>query len=604
MTRAVESSVGVAVSQCDVLVVGSGAAGLAASVAAAHGGLDVELVEREPVFGGTSALSGGWVYAPGNTSGRAMGDTREDIERYLEALSGHAFDREHVGAFLDVVPEMLAFLERRTQLRFVYPASAPDYHMELPGARLGGRAIHAQGFDGGQLGALLELLRPPMREMSVYGVVPQIGTELNHFINANRSLVSFAHVAGRITAATIQRLRFGRTARLSNGNALVAPLLASAHSLGVRMQRSCRATSLMIDGDRVSGAEVITPDGPRTVRASKGVVLACGGFSHDEPLRRELFPHSRQDQPHHSAVTVAHDGAAARLATAVGGAFVQDVLEPAAWAPVTVWSDKGARRLFPHLRGIGLPGLIAVNRHGLRFTNEADSYHDFGRALIRDNDGESDAAAFLVADATTMHKYGIGYAKPWPVPRWWYLRSGYLVSASSLAELASRVGIDAGNLMRTVGAFNNDAREGKDGAFHRGETVYNRFRGDPRNLPNPSLGPVEQPPFFAVRVDIGDLGTFAGLSTDAEGRVLTKDSEPIAGLFAVGSAARSVFGGAYPGYGAMLGPGLAFGFKVGRDMAAHASGSTGTRLRDHPEASNSARSRSRRGSGSSPSASS
>jgi succinate dehydrogenase/fumarate reductase flavoprotein subunit len=553
---------------CAVLVIGSGAAGLAAAIAAADSGLEVLLVERESVLGGTSAISGGWMYVPGNKSGRAMGDTREDIECYLQALSGSALDRERLGAFLDVVPEMLDFFERETELRFVYPDKAPDYHMSLPGARAGGRAIYAESFDGRQLGSMLDVLRPPMWEMTVFGVVPQIGPELNHFINANRSARSFTYVAARIAVATAMSLKYGRSINLSNGNALVARLLKTAHVFGVDIRPLWAVTALTVDGGRVSGAEVETPEGRRTIRASRGVVLACGGFSHDESLRRQTFPHSRNGQPHYSAVTQAHDGTATRLATAVGGAFVGNVLEPAAWAPVTVWSDKRATRLFPHLRGIGLPGVIAVNRQGLRFTNEADSYHDFGRALIRDNQHQADAIAFLVADATTVNRYGIGYAKPWPIPRWRYLRTGYLLSASTLTELADKAGINSDNLMTTVKEFNDEARVGKDSLFHRGESFYNRFRGDSRNFPNPSLGPVEKSPFFAVRVDIGDLGSFAGLSTDGGARVLNEDSEPIEGLYAVGAAALSVFGGAYPGYGAMLGPGLAFGFKVGRELAA------------------------------------
>jgi len=559
-----------AAEECDVLVVGSGAAGLAAAVSAAQGGLRVLLLERDEVLGGTSAISGGWLYLPGNERGaKRVGDTRSDVTSYLRQLAGAEYQSDRVEAFLDAVPEMVDFFERDTAVRFAYPDNAPDYHLELAGARVGGRAICAEPFDARELGDKRLLLRPPMTSMSVFGVVPQIGPDLQQFIEANQSIRSFAYVAHRVLRNWGQRVRYRRGTELANGSALVAGLIKSADDLGVEFRTAARVEGLISQDGVVTGARVSTRDGLITFRADRGVVLACGGFSHDQALRTAVFPHSRAGQDHHSATAASSDGDARRLASEVGGVFLTEVTQPAAWAPVSVFRGPGgSTRLFPHLRGIGLPGLIAVNRKGQRFTNEADSYHDFGQAMLKDSVGEPDVHAFLLADAQTMHRYGIGYAKPWPVPRLRYRKNGYLYVGRTLGELAKAAGIDPEGLVRAVTEFNRHAREGKDPAFHRGESEYNTFRGDKHHRPNPSIGPVERGPFYATRISIGDLGTFAGLATDESSRVLDEDGLPIEGLFAAGSAAASVFGGAYPGYGAMLGPGMTFGYKIGRDLAA------------------------------------
>lgn len=554
---------------CDVLVVGSGAAGLAAAITAAQGGRRVLLLEREHLLGGTSALSGGWVYAPGHGRGpHPVDDSRAEIVAYLRALAGDAYRADRVDAFLDAAPAMVDFFESRTRVRFAYPGQAPDYRMELPGAKVGGRAIHSVPFDARELGRLRMRLRPPLSEMTVFGVVPQIGADLQNFLQANSSPRAFAYVARRIGASAAQRLFYRRTTALSNGNALVAALLGSAVDAGVDLRTDARVRRLRRGSDESHLAEVTIAGEHVLVAARCAIVLASGGFSHDEALTGELFPHRARGQAHHSMTVRTNDGDGLRLAREFGAAFESAVVQPAAWAPVTVFDGpSGGVRQFPHLRGMGLPGLIAVDRHGDRFGNEADSYHDFGQAIVRASQDQPRVAAHLIADARTMHRYGIGYAKPWPLPRLRYYRNHYLVRGRTLDELARRIDVDPNRLRATVEEYNQGARRGEDPRFHRGETVYNTLRGDRAHAPNPSIGPVERPPFYAVPVTIGDLGTFAGLATDASSRVLDARGEPVPGLYAVGSVAVSVFGGAYPGYGAMLGHGMVSGFVAGRALA-------------------------------------
>ncbi|NUP75385.1 MAG: FAD-binding protein, partial [Sinomonas sp.] len=287
--------------------------------------------------------------------------------------------------------------------------------------------------------------------------------------------------------------------------------------------------------------------------------------SGDAELRRRYFPHDGDD---HFTPTVGHGGDAARLALAAGGFIDDGVSSVGSWAPVTVFRYRdGRQRLFPHLRAIGLPGLIAVDRHGRRFGNEALSYHDFGGAMIAHNAGEEKTFGYVIGDAKAMHKYGIGYAKPWPMPRGYFYKTGYLVRGETLEELAAKLGIDAAGLRETVAEFNGHAAAGADPEFGRGSTEYNHFRGDLEHRPNPNLAPLDQGPFYAAKIQMGDLGTFAGVAVDRDNVVVTEEGTPIPGLFAVGAAARSVFGGGYPGYGSHIGAALVFGYRAGRDVA-------------------------------------
>lgn len=555
---------------CDLLVMGSGVAGMAAALGAAARGLRVIVAEKEPFFGGTTAISAGWAWVPGNKAGVAAGDTREDQIAYLQALAPDTFDREAVERFLDDVPEALSFFENDTAVgEFDYPAQAPDYQMDLPGARLGGRAILPRDVDARILGEHRLLMQPYLSSYTVFGYMPQVGADIQKFFRVNQSITAFAYVAQKLLRTWFDTARYKRSVKRSNGNALMTRMVRSALDAGIDLRPATPVLSLTRDVDgRVSGARLGGAH-PGVVRARLGVVLAGGGFSGDEELRKTYFPHERgRATTEHFTPTVGHGGDAARLALSAGGTIDDSVSSVGSWAPVTVFRAlrSGAQRLFPHLRAIGLPGLVTVDRRGERFGNEALSYHDFGRRMIEHTAGDSTTEAFLIGDARTMHTYGIGYAKPWPMPRGYFYRSGYLVRGRTLAELAGKIGVDPAGLQRTMTAFNDDARRGVDTAFGRGSTPYNHFRGDATHKPNPNLAPVEKGPFYAARIRMGDLGTFAGVAVDGDGAVTDASGAPIPGLYAAGAAAVSVFGGGYPGYGSHIGPALVFGYRLGRDI--------------------------------------
>lgn len=264
-----------------------------------------------------------------------------------------------------------------------------------------------------------------------------------------------------------------------------------------------------------------------------------------------------------------------RLAESVGGQVATDLPNAGAWIPVSrVPHGNGSTGVFPHLIDRYKPGVIAVNRRGQRFVNEADSYHDVGVQMQKACADKAEVQAWLIADHRTIRRYGLGFVKPFPLPLGGHLRSGYLLRGATLAELAAKAGIDPAQLRETVDTYNAGAVDGKDLQFRRGWRVYNRFLGDRTREPNPCVAPVVQGPFYAVKIVMGDLGTFAGIRTDMHARVLDGQGRPIEGLFAAGNDSASVMGGGYPGGGITLGPAMTFGFVAAEFMAGRASAST------------------------------
>lgn len=556
---------------CDLLVIGSGAGGLSAAVTAAKLGLSVCIVEKEPVFGGTTAWSGGWMWLPRNPLAVAAG-IREDIDAphtYLRHELGDQFDSARVSAFLNHAPTMMSFFENGTSMKFVDGNAIPDFHGKSPGAVTGGRSACAAPFDGRQLGTRIRDLRPPLDIVSLWGMGIASGAELRHFLNAMRSWKSFVYVARRVVVHLKDRLLHGRGMTLVNGNALVARLAKSAFDLGVTLHVSSPARRLIVDDNVVRGAVVGTDLGDIEITARKGVVLAAGGFPFDTARKASLFPHAPTGTEHWSAAPTANTGDGLRLGEAAGAVVSTTLAASGAWAPVSrVPRADGSVANFPHLIERGKPGLIAVTRDGKRFTNEADPYHDFMNDLFRKIPLGEAVEAWLICDHHFIRRYGLGAVKPAPMPMGALRRSGYLKRGATLQDLAVQCSIDAATLMNTVAQCNESARNGKDPEFGRGETPYNRMQGDPSHGPNPCVAPIEQAPFYAVKVVPGSLGTFAGLRTDESARVLDAKGAPIAGLYACGNDMASIMGGYYPSGGITLGPAMTFGYIIGH----HASG--------------------------------
>jgi succinate dehydrogenase/fumarate reductase flavoprotein subunit len=285
--------------------------------------------------------------------------------------------------------------------------------------------------------------------------------------------------------------------------------------------------------------------------------------------RRALFAHAPAPEAHFSLTAPGATGDGLRFAERAGGRVDTSFVSAAPWMPVSrVPYRDGSTGTYPHSYERGKPGGILVGANGLRFVNESDSYHDVVQAMIATRVPGEPVAAFLVCDHAFVQRYGLGMAKPFPLPLRPYLRSGYLLRGRTLAELALKAGIDAEALARTVAQFNHGATAGRDPQFHRGENAYNAYQGDPRNGPNPCLAPITTAPFYAVRILPGDLGTFMGVVTDRHGAVLDRANAPIPGLYAVGNDMASIFGGHYPGPGSNLGPAMTFGYLCAQHLAA------------------------------------
>lgn len=553
---------------CDLLVVGSGAGGLNAAVVAAHLGLNVVLVEKEPQFGGTTAWSGGWMFVPRNPLARAA-DIDEDVaepRRYLQAVCGADFRAERIEAFLAHAPAAVQWHLDHSALRFVDGNAIPDFHGRAPGAREGGRSVCAAPFDGRALGPHLARLRPPCALWSFLGI--SIGGDLRHFLRAGRAFDSFRYVTRRVLRQGWDLLRHGRGTVRMGGNALAAALFKSALDAGVQCFESTALVSLVREGPRVTGARLRTKDGhEHEIRASRGVVLACGGFPHDRARQAELFTHAE----HWSAAPRSNTGDGLRAGEGAGAMVERTLAHAGAWAPVSlVPLPDGRVQAFPHLVERGKPGLIAVDRQGRRFVDEAGNYHGFMRALFERCQALGEAPqAWLVCDHRFQRRFGLGHAKPHPLPVAPALRSGYLKRGDTLEALAAACGIDADGLARTVAAYNRHAREGRDPAYDRGGIAYDRMQGDAEHEgPNPCVAPIERGPFYAVRIVPGSLGTFAGLQVNEHHQAIDARGRPIEGLYAAGNDASSVMGGHYPSGGITLGPALVFS----HILAHHAAG--------------------------------
>ena len=566
---------------CDLLVLGSGAGALSTAVTAAHLGLKVIVVEKDPHYGGTTAWSGGWMWVPRNPLAVQAG-LLERIEKplaYLRRELGDRFDESRALAFLNNGPRMVEFFRRHTALQFIDGNAIPDFHGHTPDAALGGRSVCAAPFDARQLGARLHDLRPPLHETTLWGMGIASGAELRHFLNALRQASSFWVVAKLLLRHWRDLLVHRRGTRLVNGNALVGGLAKSAFDLGVQIRVNSPAVRLLQNGDRVTGAVVQTPDGEQSIHARCGVVLATGGFPHDPVRKQQLLPHAPTGHEHWSAGSRGNTGDGLRLGESAGGVVARDLVQAAALAPVSlVPRHDGGLAHFPHLIERAKPGLIAVTAQGERFTNEANSYHDFMQGLLAATPAGQAPQAWLVCDHAFIRYYGLGAVKPAPMPLSPWLKNGYLKRGQTLAELAQACGIDAQGLQATVQRYNALTQDGKDRDFGKGETPYNRIQGDAinatrRGLRNPCMGPIESGPFYAVKVVMGSLGTFAGLRVNDHAQVIDTQGQAIPGLYAGGNDLSSMMGGHYPAGGITLGPAMTFGFiaahhAAGRDPAA------------------------------------
>jgi succinate dehydrogenase/fumarate reductase flavoprotein subunit len=556
---------------CDLLVVGSGAAGMAAAISARHHGLNPVIIEKSDVFGGSTAVSGGAIWVPCNPIAAAAGveDSREAARKYIQGETGNLFNAELVDAFLDKGPEAIGFFHEKTALKMSYRAVSPDYHPEAEGATEGGRVLDALDYDGKKLGTQLYRMRPPIADFTILGGMPLGRPDIFHFLRFSRSLKSTIYVAGVVAQYARDRLTWGRNTRMVMGAAVSARLAETVLAMNIPICTGHELAELLRDETgRVVGAEVKGPQGSRQISTSRGVVLAAGGYPHDAARRSQSFDHVRRGLPHYSMSPAASTGGAIAIAEAAGAAFVESNSNAGFWTPVSLLQNSdGTFRPFPHLfLDRAKPGVIAVGRDGQRFVNESSSYHDFVQGLIAKLLGDGQRSAWLIADRQAIRRYGLGAAHAFPARIGKHIASGYLKQDKTLEGLARQCGIVPETLAKTVASFNVTSARGEDPDFGKGSTTYQRYLGDAENVPNPCLRPLTGP-FYAIEIFPGDIGTSMGLDVTATGQVKNHAGETIAGLFACGNDINSIMSGSYPGPGITLGPALTFGYVVGQTAA-------------------------------------
>ena len=543
----------------DIVVAGSGAAGMTAALTAAHRGATVVVLEKTGSFGGSTARSGGGIWAPGNAVLRRAGvtDTPELARSYLAQVAGEDVPAELRDALLEHCPAMLDLVLATTPLRLAWVPGYADYYPEAPGGLAAGRSIEPVPFNGSVLGDELSRLNRPYLPVPRGVAVTQADYRwLALGPRHPRAVLASVKVAGRLARGRLRGQRM-----LSLGQALAAGLRAGLLASGVPVWLDSPLTGLVTTGDRVTGVRVTRNGGPALIRARRGVLIATGGFERNEQMRRQY-----QRSPIGTDWTTGGAGNAGDGILAgqrLGGATA--LMDDAWWGP----SIPLPRGPYFCLAERNLPGCVMVNGAGRRFVNESAPYVDAVHAMYDGNTPENPhIPAWLIFDQRYRDRYVFAGLPPRkPLPRRWYA-AGTVVRADDLAGLARAAGVDAEGLVKTVIRFGEFAAAGKDEDFGRGDSAYDRYYGDPRRRPNPNLAPLDRPPFYAVKIVPGDLGTKGGLRTDERAQVLRGDGTAIEGLYAAGNASASVMGHSYAGAGATIGPAMTFGYIAARAVAA------------------------------------
>jgi succinate dehydrogenase/fumarate reductase flavoprotein subunit len=552
------------VSTHDVIVLGAGAAGMAAACTAASLGKKVLLIDCSDRVGGTTAISGGMVWIPANHKMLAAGvpDSLNQARNYLGAAVPGAQDDARLESFLTHGDEAIQYLEAHTSLRFQPVNPYPDYHPHLEGATLGGRVLEPVPFDGQSLGADFRLLRDPLPEFMLFGGMMVSRKDLPILRQISRSPRALWHAMRLSGRYLLQRLSAHRGTTLYLGNALAARLFHSLRQLQVDLRLSTRVNQLWAEEGRVVGVIGTSWQKELRLRARHGVILATGGISHHASLRQDYVPSA---VAHLSAtIDAGSETGGVYLACQAGAQRSRAHSSLAFWVPVSFGRrTNGTRSVFPHtVTDRAKPGLIAVDSDGKRFTNEAVSYHDFVSQQLKDPARR--CPAWLICDSDFLWRYGLGRIKPFALTTRQARASGDLIKADTVSDLAVQIGVPGSRLCQTIEVFNQSAVSGQDPEFHRGGDAYQRHLGDSQRRPNPCVAPLTRAPFYALAVYPADLGMAAGVMTTPHGQAVDEGGHPIDGLYVCGNDMHSVMNGAYPGPGITLGPALVFAYLAAR----------------------------------------
>lgn len=543
----------------DVIVVGTGGGGFTAALAAHERGLDTLVIESTDGFGGSTARSGGGVWIPNNYALEKAGQSQPEAEvkEYLYEIIGDEVPRERIDAFVENGPAALRFVKEHSAADFTWVPQYSDYYPEATGGKASGRSVEPQPIDGHIIGAELERLTRSYTKAPAGMVVTQA--------DFRKISLGMRTLRGPLTMLKVFLTRMITMARgkrmYGMGMAMMIGMRKGLLDRDIPVWYETPLTDLEVKEGRVTGV-VVTRDGTEEVlTARRGVILACGGFEHNDEMRKK---HQRAPIGTEWTTGAAGNTGAGILAGEKHGAELA-LMDDAWWGP-SIPLPSGP---WFCLAERNLPGSIIVNQAGRRYGNEAAPYVDAVHAMYdsAERTGIDHFPSWMIIDQRYRNRYlfaGLGPRQPFP-GRW--LKEGVIVKAGSLEALAEKIGVPADALAETVTTFNDYARTGKDLDFGRGDSAYDRYYGDPRVKPNPSLGVIDQGPFYAVKVVPGDLGTKGGIVTDAKARALRPDGSVIAGLYATGNVSSAVMGHTYAGAGATIGPAVTFGWIAANDIA-------------------------------------
>jgi 3-oxosteroid 1-dehydrogenase len=555
----------------DVIVVGSGAGAMTSAVFLADQGFSVLIVEKSDKYGGTSAISGGGIWIPNNHYFARQGgnDSFELAMRYLKAAAGEHVDDARLQAYLDNAPKMIEALTRTSRVRYAVAAKYPDYYPHLPGSLPGGRTLDPELFDTSLLGEELDNLRKPSPSTLLMGRIAWTARHAHKAMARSfgwRWLIMGLMLRYKLDFKWRRKSKFDRRAAL--GSALVASLRRSLMDRNVPLWLNTDFRGLLTEQGRVTGVTVQRDGQEKQLHARYGVILGSGGFEQNQALREQYLP--KPTRMAWSATPPGNNtGAALEAGIAQGAATA--LMDWAWWAPtIAVPGEEKPRGIFAER---AFPGAIVVNSEGQRFVNEAAPYLEFVDAMLRDNQrtGGKSVPAWVIFDGHFRFHYAMGPLMPAQVMPDSRLRKEWLNTlywkADTLAQLAEQIGVDAVGLERTVDKVNDYARTGQDLDFDRGGNVFDRYYGDSNIKPNPCLAPLRKGPYYAMRLDAGDIGTKGGLLTNEHAQVVRDNGTPIDGLYAIGNCSASVMGTSYPGAGGTLGPAMTFAYVAANHLA-------------------------------------
>lgn len=558
-------------SSYDVVVVGSGAGAMSTAIVAADKGLSVVVIEKTDQYGGTSALSGGGIWIPNNHHFKAKGggDSRELAMTYLQESTQGEVDEKLLDAYLDHAPNMIRYLEQNTPVRYEVAEKYPDYYPHLKGSLPGGRTLDPELFDTSCLGDEIESMRKASRATLLMGKIAWTARDAHKAMARERGWRWLLLRRMIRYQFDFRQRKKGKRDRLAGlGSSLIASLRKGMLDRDIPLLLNTELTDLVMEHGRVVGIEALQSGHPLTIKANRAVVLASGGFEQNQKLREEYL--AKPTQKAWSATPKdANTGAALEAGVRHGAATA--LLDWCWWSPTfSVPREEESRGVFAER---AFPGAIVVNGLGKRFYNEAAPYLEFGHAMYQNNQetGGKTIPAWVIFDAKFRFNYAMGPLMPAQImpdnrlPKQWH--EDLYWKADTIEELAKLIDVDAEGLKDTVAKMNEYSKTGVDVDFQRGGNVFDRYYGDMNVKPNPCLAPIQKGPFYAMKLQAGDIGSKGGLVIDEKARVLREDSSAIAGLYAIGNCSASVMGKSYPGAGSTLGPAMTFGYIAAHDIA-------------------------------------